>query len=99
MFTFEDFIHLNPKDVQKILRDVDMADLALALKGASEPLNAFVLSCMSKRAAESISEEIEFLDTAKQKDIEAAQLKISATARRLESEEEIDLSDARGGGS
>ena len=76
-----------------------MADLALALKGASEPLNAFVLSCMSKRAAESISEEIEFLDTAKQKDIEAAQLKISATARRLESEEEIDLSDARGGGS
>jgi flagellar motor switch protein FliG len=99
MFTFEDFVHLNPKDVQKILRDVDMADLALALKGASETLRTFVLSCMSKRAAESISEEIEFLDTAKQKDIEAAQLKISATARRLESEEEIDLSDAQGGGS
>ncbi len=99
MFTFEDFIHLNPKDVQKILRDVDMADLALALKGASETLSTFVLSCMSKRAAESISEEIEFLDTAKQKDIEAAQLKISAIARRLESEEEIDLSDAQGGGS
>ncbi len=99
MFTFEDFIHLDAQDVQKILRDVDMRDLAMALKGASEALTNFILSCMSKRAAESVSEEIEFLTSTKPKEIEAAQLRIIESARRLESDEEIDLSNLRGGGS
>ena len=99
MFTFEDFIHLDAQDVQKILRDVDMRDLAMALKGASEALTNFILSCMSKRAAESVSEEIEFLTSTKPKEIEGSQLRIIESARRLETDEEIDLSNVRGGGS
>ena len=99
MFTFEDFIHLDAQDVQKILRDVDMKDLSLALKNVSEALSNFVLSCMSRRAAESVTEEMEFMTSTNPKEVEAAQLRIVECARNLESQEEIDLSNAMGGSS
>ena len=92
MFTFEDLIYLDAQDVQKILRDVDMKDLALAMKNVPENLVSFILSCMSKRAGEGVLEEMEFLTNAKAKDIEAAQLNVVETVRRLESDDEIDLS-------
>jgi len=98
MFTFEDLIHLDAQDVQKILRDVDMKDLAMAMKNVPEKLINFILSCMSKRAAEGVLEEMEFLTNAKTKDIEAAQLSVVETVRRLESNDEIDLSVMGGGG-
>lgn len=97
MFTFEDLIYLDAQDVQKILRDVDMKDLALAMKNVPENLVSFILSCMSKRAGEGVLEEMEFLTNAKAKDIEAAQLNVIETVRRLESDDEIDLSVMGGG--
>ena len=98
MFTFEDLIHLDAQDVQKILRDVDMKDLAMAMKNVPETLINFILSCMSKRAGEGVLEEMEFLTNAKAKDIEAAQLSVVETVRRLEGNDEIDLSVMGGGG-
>ena len=98
MFTFEDLIYLDAQDVQKILRDVDMKDLALAMKNVPENLVSFILSCMSKRAGEGVLEEMEFLTNAKAKDIEAAQLNVVETVRRLESDDEIDLSVMGAGG-
>lgn len=92
MFTFEDLIHLDSQDVQKILRDVDMKDLALAMKNVPQTLVTFILSCMSRRAGESVMEEMEFLTNAKPRDIVAAQLSVVETVRRLESNDEIDLS-------
>lgn len=91
MFTFEDLTLLDPPSLQKILREIDMRDLAVSLKSASEKLKNTLLSCISKRAAETVNEEMSFMGPLKLKDIEAAQQRIIEVVRRLESEGEIEL--------
>jgi flagellar motor switch protein FliG len=91
MFTFEDLALLDSASLQKIMREVDMRDLATALKTASPALKKGLLGSISKRAAETVNEEITFLGPVKKKDIEAAQLRIIESARQLEGEGEIDL--------
>jgi flagellar motor switch protein FliG len=91
MFTFEDMINLEKTDLQKVMREVDMRDLAVSLKGASNKLKDVLLGCISKRAAETVNEEISFLGSVKKRDIEAAQLRIVDSLRRLESEGEVEL--------
>jgi flagellar motor switch protein FliG len=76
------------------MREVDMRDLALALKTASEKLKLALLSSISRRAAETVNEEISFLGAVKKRDIEAAQLRIIESVRQLEAEGEVDLSVA-----
>jgi flagellar motor switch protein FliG len=94
MFTFEDVAGLDSASLQKILREVDMRDLAIALKTASDALKAALLGCISKRAAETVNEEMSFMGPLKLRDIEAAQIRIIEVVRRLESEGEIDLGAA-----
>jgi flagellar motor switch protein FliG len=97
MFTFEDLINLDASMLQRILREVDVRELALALKRkASDKLKAKLLGSISKRAAETVQEEINFMASVRLRDIEAAQLRIIDAVRRLESEGAVDLSDVRG---
>jgi flagellar motor switch protein FliG len=91
MFTFEDVGRLEPAALQKILREVDTRDLAVSLQKGSESVKTALLSCISKRAAETVREEISFLGSVKLREIEAAQARIIETVRRLESEGEIEL--------
>lgn len=91
MFTFEDVAHLDKPSLQKILREVDMRDLAIALKTASDKLKTAFLSCLSKRAAETVNEEIAFMGSVKLREIESAQQRIIDVVRQLESEGEIEL--------
>lgn len=93
MFTFEDIVTLDQSAIQKILREVDMRDLAVSLKTASEPLRKLLLGSISKRAAESVKEEMSFMGPLKMRDIEAAQLRIIEVLRRLEAEGEIETGD------
>jgi flagellar motor switch protein FliG len=93
MFTFEDVALLDTNALQKILREVDMRDLAIALKSASDKLKSALLGCISKRAAETVNEEISFMGPLKLKDIEAAQNRIIEVVRRLESEGEIEIGE------
>ena len=91
VFSFEDLVRLLPVDLQRVLREVDMADLAIALKSAKAPLVASVMASVSKRAAESLKDDIEMLGPLKAKDVEAAQDKIIQVVRKLEEAEEITL--------
>jgi flagellar motor switch protein FliG len=93
MFTFEDLAQLDSTSLQKILREVDMRDLAIALKTASDQVKTTLLACISRRAAETIDEEISFMGPLKLREIEAAQTRIIDIVRRLESEGEVDLGD------
>jgi len=95
MFTFEDLTGLDTQALQKILREVDMRDLAVALKTASDKLKGALLGSISKRAAETVSEEMSFMGPLKLRDIEAAQMRIIEVVRRLESEGELDLGGAK----
>jgi flagellar motor switch protein FliG len=74
------------------LRYVDLRDLAVALKSASDKVKKALLSSISKRAAETVREEISFLPPQKKRDIEQAQMRIVESVRQLEAEGEVDLS-------
>ncbi len=91
VFSFEDLARLERVDLQRVLREVDMGELAIALKTAKPVLVAAVMASISKRAAESLKEDIELLGPTKMKDVEAAQDKIIQVVRRLEEAEEITL--------
>jgi len=84
LFMFEDILTLDDRAIQLVLREVDMHDLALALRGASEQLRARIMSNMSQRAATMLREEIEYTPPQRRKVVEEAQEKIVAIVRRLE---------------
>ncbi len=91
MFRFEDIAKLDVADLQKILREVDPRTLATALKPVTDTVKAKILSGLSKRAAESLEEEISFLGKVKAKDIDAAQMAVTDIVRRLEADGQIEL--------
>jgi flagellar motor switch protein FliG len=95
MFTFEELERLDVKTLQKILQTVDLRTLTVSLKTASESLKAKLLSCVSKRAAEGIAEEISFMGPLKLSEIEAARSLIIDTVKQLEGDGEVDLDDMR----
>ncbi len=96
LFSFEDLNRLQTADLQRILREVDSANLAISMKSASETLRKKVFAGLSKRAAEGLKEEIELLGPVRLKDVEAAQDTIIQAVRRLEEEGQITIdSDAQ----
>lgn len=96
MFVFEDILTLDNRSIQRFLRDVENNQLAIALKGATEEVQKVIYSNMSKRLAEMIREDIEFMGPVRLKDVEEAQQKIVNVIRKLEDAGEIVIS--RGGG-
>ncbi|NLM09513.1 MAG: flagellar motor switch protein FliG [Clostridiaceae bacterium] len=96
MFVFEDILQLDNRSIQRFLREVDNYQLAVALKGATEEVQNIIYSNMSKRLAEMIKEDIEFMGPVRLKDVEEAQQKIVNVIRKLEDAGEIIIS--RGGG-
>jgi flagellar motor switch protein FliG len=95
MFTFEDLLQLDPQVIQRIMRETDMRDLTLALKKTSDPLRTLLLSAISRRAAETVREEMDFLGHVKLREVEAAQFRIIDIVRKLEAEGEIELDTSR----
>lgn len=91
MFSFDDLARLSVVDLQRLLREVDSASLALALKPVTQSLREKVLGAMSKRAAETLLEEIEFMAAVRLRDVETSQEAIINTVRRLEEDGEISI--------
>jgi len=91
MFVFEDIISLDDRSMQRVLKEVDNRDLAMAMKAASEDLKKKILSNMSKRAAEMINEELSYMGPVRLREVEEVQQKIIDVIRRLEDEGEIVL--------
>ncbi|MBQ9866361.1 MAG: flagellar motor switch protein FliG [Lachnospiraceae bacterium] len=96
MFVFEDILLLDNKAIQRVLREVDNGDLELALKGTGEEVQNAIFTNLSKRLAEMIKEDMEFMGPVRMKDVEDAQQKIVNVIRKLEDTGEIIIS--RGGG-
>lgn len=95
MFTFDDIVLLDTRAVQRVLREVDNKDLALALKVANESVKQLIFNSVSKRFAEMLEEDMEFMGPVRLRDVEEAQQKIVGIIRRLEESNEIVYS--RGG--
>ncbi|MBR6711246.1 MAG: flagellar motor switch protein FliG, partial [Selenomonadaceae bacterium] len=96
MFVFEDIVMLDDRSLQMVLRDVDTKDLSLALKATPAEVSNKVFKNMSKRAADMLKEEIEFMGPVKIRDVEEAQQKVVNVIRTLEDKGEIVISRGQG---
>ena len=83
MFVFENLIAVDDKNLGILMRSIDPADLAVALKGADERLRDKILGCMSARAAASIIDEMEAKGPMRVTEVVEAQKRIVAVARKL----------------
>ena len=97
MFTFEDMALIDSKQMQIVMKDVDQADMVLALKTASDAVKDLIFSSMSSRAAEMVRDDLENLGPAKLSDVEAAQQKIIKVVKKLEEDGSIVIAGAGGG--
>ncbi|MGB5984482.1 MAG: flagellar motor switch protein FliG, partial [Desulfobacterales bacterium] len=97
MFVFDDLILVDDRGFQKVLRQVETKELAVALKAASEEIRQKVFRNMSQRAAEMLEEEIEAMGAIRMAEVEDAQAKITRIIQDMESKGELVIS-GRGGG-
>jgi flagellar motor switch protein FliG len=95
MFVFEDIMMLDDRAIQQVLKEIDQKELAIALKGSSEDVQNKVFVNMSKRAADMIKEDMEFMGPVRLRNVEESQQRIVSVIRRLEDAGEIVIS--RGG--
>ncbi len=96
MFVFEDILLLDDRSMQQLLKEVDIKEVGLALKGTSEEVQDKVFSNISQRASVMLREDMAFMGPQRRKNIEEAQQKIVGIVRRLEEAGKIVIS--RGGG-
>ncbi len=96
MFVFDDIVLLDDRSVQRLLKEVETKDLAIALKAASDEVKSKIHSNVSDRVSVMINEEMEFMGPMRLSDVESAQQRIVETIRRLEEEGQVVIS-GRGG--
>lgn len=96
MFVFEDILMLDDRSIQRVLREVENSELAVALKNANEDVQNVIFNNMSSRLSDMIKEDMEYMGPVRLKDVEEAQQKIVNVIRKLEDSAEIVIS--RGGG-
>lgn len=92
LFSLEDLTRLAVTDLQKILREVESADISLCLKTASDKVRNALFGALSKRAAEALKEEMEMLGPVRVREIEEAQDRIIAVISALGEAGEINIS-------
>jgi flagellar motor switch protein FliG len=91
MFTFEDLVTVLPATIREIVSGVDKKQLAMAMRGAKDDLQAAIFKSMSSRAAEMLKEDMEVLGPVRSKEVAQAQQEILNLARRLEAEGKLIL--------
>lgn len=95
MFIFENLRDLDKKSLSAVLRSVDAAQLAIALKGADEEMVDMCLATMSQRAAETIRDEMAEMTMVKRADVDDAQKSVMQVVRQMAAAGEIMIA---GGG-
>jgi len=91
LFTFEDLAHLSDRDLQTLIREIDMGQLALALKGASPAVKQKVLKNMSLRAGQMLSDDINVLGPVRLSTVEGTRTELVKIAFWLAEQGRITL--------
>ena len=92
MFVFEDIASMDGRAIQIFVRECDIKDLVLAIKGTNESVANLIFANMSARMAENIKDELEITTNVRLKEVEEAQQKIVSVIRKLDEEGAIVLS-------
>ncbi len=95
MFVFDDVVLLDDRAMQRLVRELDAKDMALALRPATEALRLKFFQNMSQRASEMLREEMSMAGQVRMKAVEEAQQRIIDTIKKLEDSDEITIN--RGG--
>jgi flagellar motor switch protein FliG len=93
-FVFEDINKIDDPGIQLILKEIDQAELPLALKTASDELKEKLFFNMSERASDMLKDDLENLPPSKLADVEKAQKKIIEVCKKLEGEGKIQVGGA-----
>jgi flagellar motor switch protein FliG len=96
MFTFDDLIKLDAGSAQTMMRNIDKDKLAIALKGAAEPVREFFFKNMSTRAAKMLVDDMQALGPVRLRDVDEAQTLLVNIAKDLAAKGEILISKSRG---
>ena len=91
MLTFADLVKFERKDVQQVLRGIDAAVLAVAMKGSSEAVTEVIRSNISERNREILEDEIQALGPVRMTQIEEARAEVVRAIRDLEAQGIITL--------
>jgi flagellar motor switch protein FliG len=96
MFTFDDLTKLDIASSQTLMRFVEKDKLAVALKGATEPVRQFFLSNMSTRAAKMLMDDMAAMGPVRLREVDEAQALLVNLAKDLAAKGEIVISKSRG---
>jgi flagellar motor switch protein FliG len=96
MFTFDDLEKLDDSAIQTLLKEVQSESLIVALKGATPEMREKILKNMSKRAAETLREDLDSRGPVRVSEVEAEQKEMLKIVRRLADEGQIVLGGGGG---
>lgn len=91
MFTFSDLARLDSNGVQMLIRTAGNDRLAVALKGAEEPLRELFFANMSERGGKMLREGMQAMGPVRLKDVEEAQQFLVNMAKELAASGQIEL--------
>jgi len=91
MFVFDDIVLLDDRAMQRVIRELDAKDMALALRPATEQLRLKFFQNMSQRAAEMLREEMSLAGQVRMKAVEESQQRIIDIIKKLEDEDQISI--------
>jgi flagellar motor switch protein FliG len=92
LFTFEDIVKMGDVAMRRIMSEIDMGVLAIALRNANAELKDKFFKNMSKRAAEGLKQEMEYSQKVRLSEVEAKQKEIVNIIRSLQAEGQIAAS-------
>ncbi len=91
LFTFDDLVHLTDRDLQTLIREIDMTQLTVALKGAAPLIKERFMKNMSSRAGQMLEDEIAAMGPVKLAAVEAAQSELIKIAFGLAEQGRISI--------
>lgn len=91
MFVFDDLLQLDDRGMQRLIREIAVDKLVVALKGVDDAVQEKFFRNMSSRAADMLREDLEAKGPVKLSEVEEAQKEILTTAQRLADEGELAL--------
>jgi flagellar motor switch protein FliG len=92
MFLFEYVVLIDDRSLKRLMKEIDMKDLTVSLKGVTDEVKEKFYKNMSKRAAEMLKEEMAYMGPVRMRDVDQAQQRIVAIVKKLEARGEVVIS-------
>jgi flagellar motility protein MotE (MotC chaperone) len=86
MFTFKDFLHMDPDLITIVLQQADQKDLAVVLRSLDKPTSQKLMTQMSARAAKLLTAKMANMKAAPAAELNRCQQELVTIAKRVQAE-------------